>query len=158
MGMFDNVKSDYDLPEALPGVRYQTKSFGDGYVGGFMDDYTITKEGKLIFHNTTYEVVPEEERPYWGKPEWKKNPLMQVCGSMRVASVKDEELDFHGIINTSWLYSKFHDLPSSLGCRTYWNAGYFSYVQGIVHKNFAISRRCQQKGANYKKWPFGLLN
>ena len=104
MGMFDNVKSDYDLPEALPGVRYQTKSFGDGYVGGFMDDYTITKEGKLIFHNTTYEVVPEEERPYWGKPEWKKNPLMQVCGSMRVASVKDEELDFHGIIN---IYTEF---------------------------------------------------
>ena len=106
MGMYDNVKNYYNLPEAPPGIMFQTKSFGDGFIGGFLDDYTITKEGRLIYHKTTYEVVPEEERPYWGKPEWKKNPLMQVCGSMRALHIDDEDMNFHGVMN---IYTMFKD-------------------------------------------------
>lgn len=113
MGMFDNVKCEWPIEEPVQNEVFQTKSFGDGYVGGFMDDYTITKEGRLIHHKTTYEVVPEEERPYWGKPEWKKNPLMQVCGSMRAVHVEDVDTDYHGdvviytIIGNTWHEYKF---------------------------------------------------
>lgn len=99
MGMYDDVKCEYPLPEAPVRADFQTKSFGDGYSGGFMDNYTITKEGELIYHKVAYEMVPEEERPYWGKPEWKKNPLMQVCGSMKSIPLGDEVMDYHGVVN-----------------------------------------------------------
>jgi hypothetical protein len=99
MGMFDDVKCKYPLPDPPRGNDFQTKSFGDGVTGGFMENYTITKEGKLVFHKVVYEMVPEEERPYWGKPEWKKNPLMQICGSMKSVPMGDEVMDYHGIIN-----------------------------------------------------------
>ena len=107
--MFDDVKCNYPLPEIKSGVEFQTKSFGDGITGGFMDNYTITEEGRLIFHKVAWETVPEEERPYWGKPEWKKNPLMQVCGSIKTVPICDEDMDYHGLINiyTLWLEEWF---------------------------------------------------
>jgi hypothetical protein len=99
MGMFDTIKCEYPLPDAEDGGEFQTKSFGDGFVGGFMDDYTITKEGRLIYHKTTYETVPEEERPYFGTPEWEKNPLLQVCGCMRPVHIEDIDMEYHGYVN-----------------------------------------------------------
>ena len=99
MGMYDNVDCKYPLPEVKPGMDFQTKDFGDGFTGGFLDSYTITKEGELIFHKTSWEVVPEEDRPYYGKPEWKNNPLMQVCGSMKSVPLGDENMEYHGTLN-----------------------------------------------------------
>jgi hypothetical protein len=100
MGMYDDVRCKYPLPDNKAGIEdFQTKAFGDGFVGGFMDKYTITKEGELILHKEAWETVPEEERPYWGKPEWKKSPLMQICGSMRSIPLGDEVVDYHGIMN-----------------------------------------------------------
>jgi len=102
MGMFDNVKCEYPLPDTTENIQdhtFQTKSFGDGYIGGFMDDYTITKDGELVYHKVAWEVVPEERRPYWGKPEWKKNPLLQVCGSMKSVPLGDEVIEYHGTVN-----------------------------------------------------------
>jgi len=100
MGMFDNIKCEYPLPDKPIGARnWQTKSFGDGMVGGFMDNYTITPEGKLILHKCTYETVPEEERPYYGTPDWDKNLLMQICGSMKSTPLEDEDQEYHGVIN-----------------------------------------------------------
>lgn len=100
MGMFDNVDCKYLLPDK-PGAAkdFQTKSFGDGMVGGFMDDYTINEDGTLVLHRHTYETVPEEERPFYGKPEWDKNPLMQICGMLKSVAVEDEVIEHHGIIN-----------------------------------------------------------
>ena len=99
--MYDEVKCEYPLPDTNAGMKldFQTKAFGDGFTGGFMDNYTITKEGELILHKEAWELVPEEERPYWGKPEWKKNPLMQVCGSMKSIPLGDETIEYHGFIN-----------------------------------------------------------
>lgn len=99
MGMFDNITVEYPLPDTPVRIQkelFQTKDFGDGFVGGFLDDYTITAEGKLIRHNKTYEHVEEEDRPYYGKPEWNKNPLFQIMGSMKTVSLDDEEIDFNG--------------------------------------------------------------
>ena len=101
MGMFDNVKCEYPLPDTPPSVQadvFQTKSFGDGFTGGFMDDYTITADGELVLHKTTWELVEEKDRPYYGKPEWDKNPLMQVAGSMKSIPVGDEIIKHHGVI------------------------------------------------------------
>jgi len=101
MGMFDNVECEYPLPDTDLGMNldFQTKDFGDGFTGGFMDNYTITKDGELILHKETWELVPEEERPYWGKPEWKNNPLLQVAGSMKTIPLGDEVMDYHGTLN-----------------------------------------------------------
>jgi hypothetical protein len=102
MGMFDNIKCYYPLPEATARIQkdiFQTKSFGDGFTGGFMDDYTITAEGELIFHKKAYEVVPDKDRPFYGTPEWDMNPLMQICGAMRAISLGDEVKNHHGVIN-----------------------------------------------------------
>ena len=101
MGMFDNVKCEYTLPETAEGMNldFQTKAFGDGFVGGYMDDYTITKDGELILHKKEYELVEEKDRPYYGKPEWDKNPLLQLAGSMRAIPLEDEVMDYHGIIS-----------------------------------------------------------
>lgn len=101
MGMFDNVSVNYPLPDAPRTIQkeaFQTKAFGDGFTGGFLDNYTVTEEGKLILHKELWETVPEEKRPYYGKPEW-KNPINQIMGSMKSVPVGDEVVDFHGILN-----------------------------------------------------------
>ena len=61
MGMYDHIKCEYPLPDASEEVQndvFQTKDFYNA-----MDDYTITKEGRLILHKKVYEEVPEEETP-----------------------------------------------------------------------------------------------
>lgn len=91
MGMFDEIRCEYPLPDQ--GVQdevFQTKSFHRE-----MDRYTITADGRLIHHMTRWESVPEEERPYYGKPEWDK-PLHQVFGSIKTVPVGDVEIPFHG--------------------------------------------------------------
>jgi hypothetical protein len=108
MGMFDDVKCEYPLPDNKHNTKdFQTKSFGDGFVGGFMDNYTITKEGKLIFHKCSYEAVPEEERPYYGTPEWDNNPILQICGMMKPVDEENVEQEHHGVIN---IYSSIGDI------------------------------------------------
>jgi hypothetical protein len=102
MGMFDNVKCEYKLPDCPRAIQkeiFQTKSFGDDFVGGFLEDYTITEKGKLIYNKKIYEYVKEEDRPYYGKPEWDDNPLFRVAGSMKSVPLKDEESNYSGIIN-----------------------------------------------------------
>ena len=96
MGMFDNVECDYPLPNAgtLQGETFQTKSFDN-----LLDNYTITKDGDLIWHKVRMEEVPEEERPYYGKPEWDNTPLAKVCGSFRTVPDGNEKVDFHGVLN-----------------------------------------------------------
>lgn len=102
MGMFDYVECNYQLPDTPASVQkevFQTKSFGDGFTGGFMDKYTITKEGELVLHKTNWEVVPEEKRSYYGKPEWDNNPLCKIMGSMKQIPVGDEIVNHHGYVN-----------------------------------------------------------
>jgi hypothetical protein len=108
MGMYDDVKCKYPLPDTPVGMdmNFQTKDFGDGFTGGFMDNYTITEDGELIFHKEAWELVPEEERPYWGKPEWDKNPLLQLAGSMKTIPLGDEVMDYHGTLNIYTMIGK----------------------------------------------------
>jgi len=113
MGMYDDVRCEYPLPDNTANIRdFQTKAFGDGFTGGFMDNYTITADGELVLHKTVYEIVEEKDRPYYGKPEW-KNPLLQIAGSMKAVPVGDEIVDFHGFVdiytngaNNEWIEYK----------------------------------------------------
>ena len=116
MGMFDTIKCEYPLPDlAMPNVEFQTKSFEN-----VMDSYTITTAGRLIHHVHRWKSVPEEERPYYGKPEWDENPIFQMMGSLRTEHVEDVDTEFHGIIHS--LQSFRHpcqtpillDIPSQL--------------------------------------------
>ncbi|MGH9838551.1 MAG: hypothetical protein ACREEM_07195 [Blastocatellia bacterium] len=94
MGMFDELRCEYPLPNAeMQDETFQTKSFDRA-----MDTYTITRDGRLILHQVRYELVPEEERPSWGKPEWDRTDLAKWAGSLKRVPVGDVEVPFHGDI------------------------------------------------------------
>jgi len=66
MGMFDELRCEYELPdkEAQDEV-FQTKS-----LDCLLDDYTITREGKLILHRAGGDrnaAVSHLEIPYHGE-------------------------------------------------------------------------------------------
>ncbi len=56
-----------------------------------MDRYTITAGGRLVLHKVKYETVPEEEREYYGTPQWEE-PFYQMIGSMRSIPVADVDV------------------------------------------------------------------
>jgi hypothetical protein len=94
MGMYDNIRCNFPLPE-LPdpfGREFQTQD-----LECLLDDYTINSEGRLILHYKEYEPVPEEERPYKDDP----SPLMRIYGILRVkeGSEKDIDMNYHGMLN-----------------------------------------------------------
>jgi len=93
MGMFDTVICEYPLPtEDLQEDTFQTKDFDN-----VMDVYKITKSNRLLREKYKYETVPEEERPYYGKPEW-NNKFMQLVGSLKRIHIGWEDTNFHGKI------------------------------------------------------------
>jgi len=96
MGMFDHIRCEYILPEAPEEVQnsiFQTKDLEN-----LMDEYTITREGKLILHRVECNVVPEEERPYFGKPEWNEG-FYKSFGSLCRTPLGDEDTKYHGLIS-----------------------------------------------------------
>ena len=91
MGMFDEIRCEYPIPDAeVQDALFQTKDFDCQ-----LHLYTITKEGRLIHHDGHLELVSEEERPYYGKPEWEK-PLFKLAGSMRFVPDGDVDTNYHG--------------------------------------------------------------
>ena len=94
MGMFDELKCEYPLPDAaIQEETFQTKS-----LNRMIDRYTITQEGRLILYKVRYEVVPEEEREYYGTPEWDEKPFVRIFGMLRTIPVGDVEIPYHGDI------------------------------------------------------------
>ncbi len=91
MGMFDEILCEYPLPdEVVQGEIFQTKSFEC-----LLDRYTITRNGRLILHQVRYETVPEEERPFYGKPEWETKPFVRSLDCMRSVPIGDVEVSYH---------------------------------------------------------------
>ena len=93
--MFDEItcghplpKTGYKLPEGHDGWR--TKDLEN-----LLDRYTITADGRLVLHRVRRELAPEEERPYYGTPEWDR-PWGKLAGSLRSVPVGDEEVPHHG--------------------------------------------------------------
>lgn len=95
MGMFDTIICDYPLPNP----EHQNLSFQTKSLECLMDDYTITEDGRLIKHVVKYEVVPEEQRPYYGTPEWERGGISQLLGMLDAVTVGYEEVPYHGDIH-----------------------------------------------------------
>jgi hypothetical protein len=70
MGMYDELKCEYPLPEKS--AKYQDLQFQTKSLGNFLDKYIISKDGELIIYSFDWEPVPEEDRPFYGKPEWQQ--------------------------------------------------------------------------------------
>lgn len=94
MGMFDEIKYEYPLPDAtVQDETFQTKSFDR-----VLTLYTITADGRLIEHTTRMEVVPEAERPHFGMPKWEHDSLYRSIGSLRSVPTGDVVVPHHGDI------------------------------------------------------------
>lgn len=94
MGMYDHIRCEVPLP-GLPDpskMEFQTKD-----LECMLENYTINKDGRLIFHFKEYEATPEDELPYKDDP----NPIMRFCGSIRVVkgSEKDVDKNYEGTLN-----------------------------------------------------------
>jgi hypothetical protein len=102
MGMFDYVICEYPLPRNAPkyavGAQFQTKDTESQY----LETYVITKEGRLIHRAVKYENIPENERPYYGKPECEESGLYRLMGSRRKVLTGDVvDTNYHGNLKLS---------------------------------------------------------
>jgi hypothetical protein len=90
--MYDVVTFECELPQEAQGFSgWQTKDFSNT-----LAHYKVTKEGRMIWYKTHYELVPEEQRPYYGKPEWEKEGFYQLAGSLRSVSDGEVDINCHG--------------------------------------------------------------
>lgn len=93
--MFDCIRFDCEfiLPE-LQDMTFQTKDFYK-----MLDNYVVSKEGRLFLEKATYFDVPLNERPYFVTDDWEKNPFVQLIGATG-KNVADKILVRHsGIIS-----------------------------------------------------------
>ena len=95
MGLFDEVLMEYPMPDPeIQDSVFQTKSMYNA-----MENYTVTSGGQLILHKCHYEEVPEEERPYFGTPEWEEEKgLYKFFGSMVSVYDADVPSQYHGMM------------------------------------------------------------
>ena len=67
MGMFDYLRSSYDLGEQFTNVECQTKDIEDG-IGGTLTNYWLDPNGVLWFPNytgtNTFEIISEDDPRY----------------------------------------------------------------------------------------------
>lgn len=94
MGLYDELECEYPLPDGeVQDEIFQTKSLNRA-----LERYTLTADGRLIWHRVRYEPVPEAERPYYGTPEWDASPLRRWFGAWRAVPVREVAVAYHGDI------------------------------------------------------------
>ena len=93
MGMYDYLRCERPLEDGrvLEGKSWQTK---DGPCE--MGLLVITNDGRLMVEEAHTETIPEEERPYYGKPEWKEGSIVKFCGSIRRVIDRVVDANYHG--------------------------------------------------------------
>lgn len=92
MGMFDTVTVEGALPDGRRGAHLQTKSLECAGTS-----YTLAADGRLWRHDGFAEVVPDEERPAFGTPQWDK-PFYRLFGSLRFVETGRSPDLFSGIL------------------------------------------------------------
>ena len=97
MGMFDTIHCKYPLPD-LTSSNYE-KDFQTKDFECVLDNYTITEKGRLILHDCIYEEVPEEERQYYGTPEWEKDEFYKLVGCIKTVPTEDIDMNYNGQLN-----------------------------------------------------------
>lgn len=127
--MFDYLIVEFPLPENAPDwidetTLWQTK----GTPSQYMETYVITKEGRLIHRSVRYEAVPDEERPYWGKPEWETG-FGKFCGMMKSVDTGEVDTNYHGDLHigamTNTLPYEFYN------CVVRFNNGSVQYLKEV---------------------------
>ncbi len=91
MGMFDTLRCDYPLPDVQE-AEFQTKSLvsllhGELGMGGFLDEYRITTDGRLLLHKHIRQWRDDPEALFGGYLEsvrdwWEEVP--DVHGDIRI--------------------------------------------------------------------------
>lgn len=77
MGMFDEITCNYPLPDPeAQELLFQTKDLRN-----FLERYTITETGRLIYHETA--------------PVWQDESESQTAGLVRIP-LGDVDLEYHG--------------------------------------------------------------
>ena len=92
MGMYDTIQCYYPLPDIdVPGegVEMQTKSFG-----GWMENYVLTAEGRLLHVIEEWVDVPEEQRSWYGDPFFETH--YKSVGSKRGIEKGRVDTNYHG--------------------------------------------------------------
>ena len=105
MSFFDTLYCEYPLPDV--GLELMHKSFQTNNFNNELDTYTITKEGKLVYHSRELQIVPEEEREFYGKPQWNENKIYRAIGYLKSVQTGDIRLEYSGTLN---FYTKYNDL------------------------------------------------
>lgn len=94
MGLYDTLKIKYPLPDLeLQDSIFQTKSLVCA-----MLKYTINEDGELILHEVEWVEVPEEQRFYYGKPEWEKDDLYKMIGSIKSIPISYKKVNHTGFV------------------------------------------------------------
>ena len=131
MGMFDELKCEYKLPDpVVQEETFQTKSFDC-----LLDSYTITRDGRLIHHQVRYESVPEEERPCYGTSEWEQSEFAHLIGSLKAVPIGDVEIPYHGDV---YFYT-------SIGSRETGDYEWFEYQARFTNGRLKWIRRVSER-------------
>jgi hypothetical protein len=94
MGLFDTIQVRIPINEIdYSDKEFQTKSFDPA-----VDHYIITQEGRLLIENAKFISIPEEERYYYGKPEWNERPVCRIAGSIKRVVLGLKDTNYHGDI------------------------------------------------------------
>jgi len=89
--MYDELTCEYPLPEKYK--NYQNSIFQTKSLLNCLDKYVITKDGELVHHSFNWEICPEEERPFYGKPEWNK---FSWIGSLKSSPNEPQIISYTG--------------------------------------------------------------
>lgn len=95
MGMYDELLIEFALPEKYK--KYQGECFQTKSLQNRTDLYKIDRNGQLWFAKASWELLPEEERPNYGKPEW-NTPMGKIFGSMKIKTEKPLKCKYTGEI------------------------------------------------------------
>lgn len=100
MGMFDCIRfeCEFILPH-LQDMSFQTKDFYNN-----LDNYVVTKSGRLLLETEEYNIVPENKRPYFDTEDWDTNPFVQLIGSTDKKIIDIVPIRHSGLINFTGFY------------------------------------------------------
>ena len=123
MGMFDDVKCDAPFPDdrAAPGSWFQSQS-----LACCMFRYSITEQGRLIYHRSHYEAGPD-----------RKTASGATWPTFKLVHVEDIDMDYHGDIQ---LYGNAKDDT------------WLDYVARFTHGTLESIRPYEELSEIHKTW------
>lgn len=94
MGMFDDVRVEYPLPDK----EAQDDDFQTKDLDCLMDAYVITKDGRLVKHEWDTEETPQAEKPY---PNAEPGTMQYLFGFLRKKEGSERVIDteYHGMLH-----------------------------------------------------------